>query len=148
MLDTSCAANELSMLNDYRLDATAGEEAARRQKHRKQHLANVSVIEVVDKAFGRPHILFALTRDVEKGEELLIDYGDGFWSAYASWCRWMAALRHARSSGLAAGKMEARSELMALQAARRSAEESKENALRTVKMLEQQIASLGSGFKS
>ena len=78
VLDTSCAANELSMLNDYRLDATAGAEAARRQRHRKQHLANVSVIEVVDKAFGRPHILFALTRDVEKGEELLTDYGDDF----------------------------------------------------------------------
>ena len=104
MLDTSCAANELSILNDYQLDATAGAEAARRQRHRQQHLPNVSVVEVVDKAFGRPHILFALTREVKKGDELLTDYGDNFWTAYATNCRWMAALRHARTSGLAAGK--------------------------------------------
>eukprot|EP01044_Picomonas_judraskeda_P000914 COSAG03_NODE_46_length_16816_cov_6.510492_5_plen_1093_part_00 len=148
VLDTSHAANELSILNDYRLDVTAGTEAARRQRLRKQHLPNVTFIEVVDKAYGRPHMLFALTRDVEKGEELLIDYSDGFWEQYAANCKWMVALRHARSSGLAAGKKEAASRLLAEQAARRLAEESEAKALKKVKTLEQQLASRDTGVGS
>jgi hypothetical protein len=141
VIDTSHAANELSILNDYRLDVTAGPEGARKQRNRKQHLQNVTFIEVVDKAFGRPHLLFVLTRDVEKGEELLVDYGDVFWENYLANCRWMVALRHARSAGLAAGKEEVATQLLAEQAARKLAEQSEATALKKVKMLEQQLAS-------
>ena len=149
VLDTSNAANELSILNDYRLEATAGAEAARKQRQRKEHLPNVTFIEVVDKAFGRPHMLFALTRHVEKDEELLTDYGDGFWEQYTANCKWMAALRHARAAGLAEGEKNIASleatRLAAEQAARKAAEEREAEALETVRLLQKELASYQGG---
>lgn len=139
VLDTSNDANELSFLNDYRLDATAGAEAAERQRKRKEHLPNVTFVEVVDKAFGRPHMLFAATRTIEKGEELLTDYGQDFWDEYSAHCKWMAALRHARAIGVADGMQQLASQLAKEQAARKAAEERKTKALEAVRKLEQQI---------
>ena len=57
-----------------------------------------TTIEVVAKYDGKPHMLFMLTEDVEKGDELLIDYQDDFWDAYRNNTEWMSIVRGAREN--------------------------------------------------
>jgi hypothetical protein len=94
VIDTSNGANELIYLNDFREDIAAGPEAAKKQKTQ----ANVTTIEVVDRYKGKPHMLFMLTEAVEKGDELLFDYQDGFWEAYNAHSQWLRVVRGVREN--------------------------------------------------
>jgi len=70
LLDGEDHFNEGSLINDSRW-SLAGEEDAR---HRRQ---NVVFLEVA--VNGWPHTFIVTTRDVKKGEELLIDFGPDYW---------------------------------------------------------------------
>lgn len=91
VIDTNWGANELVYMNDYRNDVSAGQRAALDQEQK----FNVRSIEVIDTAQGKPHILYVVCAEhgVGKGEELLTDYGQGFWDSYHSHNSWCARLR-------------------------------------------------------
>ena len=56
-----------------------GNDRTRKNKNQRKHKLNAKLMSIFDRA-GFPHVFLKTTKPIAKGQVVLIDYGDGFWS--------------------------------------------------------------------
>jgi hypothetical protein len=72
------AKNELAYCNDYRTDVNN----FKAKEKQTRPGPNIEVCEVELPEDGLPRLLYVTDRSIQKGEEILVDYGERFWEQY------------------------------------------------------------------
>ncbi len=91
---TSDRTNELILANDWREDVLDPRQSDCDTTDAPKRRQNLNPVEVISTADGKPHILYVVGEEpVEKGAELLIDYGDDYWMCFRSEHKWSQKLQ-------------------------------------------------------